>query len=422
MKKYIGFLLLFVSQFVWASSIDRVVAVVNEGVITQSELSKQIIHVKDQLQKNEIKSPDKKAFEKQVLDHMIIRSIQLQMANRFNIEIDQSVLNHTISQLATENKISLEQFKKEVQSKGMTFTKFKQELKNDLTINQLQREMVARNVSVSDDEIEDFLRSHPESKNKMTEYYVQNILIPLPESPSPEVLKQAQYNANKIMASLEQGADFSMAAASSSAGQKAFEGGDLGWRKEIELPSVFVDPVKVMKKGQIKGPIRAGNGFHILKLVDKRDQTVAHYVTQTKARHILVNTDVIVDDNEAKAKLELLRDRALNGEKFEVLAENYSQDTASAAQGGSLGWMSPGMLVPEFEKAMNQLSKNQISQPFQTQFGWHIVQVIDRKNVDDSKNMRKNQIKEFIHARKYEEEVENWLQQIKSEAYVKVMG
>ena len=303
----------------------------------------------------------------------------------------------------------------------MGYAKFRTELKNDMMINEVQKAEVGKNVVVSDEEIADFIRSHPEQETTLAEYNLRTILIPLPETPSSMQVQQASAQAQQVMAYLNSGKDFSEVAAENSAGEHAFEGGDLGWRKQVELPSIFASKVTIMKKGEVADPIRAGNGFHIIKLQDKREQQLQHYVDQTKVRHILIKTDEVSDDEEIKIKLQLIRDRIINGENFAKLAENYSHDVKSASQGGDLGWVSPGVLVAEFESTINMLEKNQISQPIQTQFGWHIIQVLGRKHVDDSKLLRKNQVRQFIYKRKYEEHLQNWLQQTRNESYVKVM-
>lgn len=403
-----------------AEMLDRIVAIVNEEVITQSELEQRLRVVKQQLAQNGTQSPPDRLLRKQVLDRMIIARIQLQLASRNGIRVDDDTLNRAISRMAADNKLSVAEFRSLLEEDGYDFTQFREDMREEIIVARLAQRQVADRINVSQQEIDNYLSTRQALGNPDAEYHLAHILIAIPTAATPEDIKAAKAKAEKVLADLRAGADFHQTAIAVSDGQQALQGGDLEWRKIGELPSFFVEIVPRLKSGEISDLIRSTSGFHILKLLDERSGNARHIVTQTQARHILVKPDDLTTAAEAQRVLTQLRQRALNGEEFAALAREYSQDKTSAPHGGSLGWVSPGELVPQFEAAMNALEPQQISEPFETGFGWHIVQVLARRQHDETQQVQQARAREAIRQRKLDEEQQSWLQRLRDEAYVDI--
>ncbi len=400
-----------------ATPIDRIVAVVDDGVILQSELDEMLETVKRQLHQQDAQLPPDNVLRKQVLERLIMMHLQLQYAQRTGIRIDEEKLNAAISNIAQQNKMSLGDFRLALEREGYNFAHFRDNIRDQMIIAQLQQRQVNNLVTVSDQEVDNFLANAKLQGDVGDEYHLAHILIAVPEGASTAQVDAAHSKAQRILDELRGGADFQKMAVSVSDGQQALEGGDLGWRGAAQIPSLFVDLVTHMKNGEISDLVRSPSGFHIIKLLDHRGMN-KHSVTQTHARHILIRTNDLVSDNDAKERLEQLKQRLEGGDDFATLARAHSDDAVSAAKGGDLGWVSPGELDPRFEEVMNGLAPGQISAPFRTQFGWHLVQVLGRRTYDDTKDFRRNMAREMIRKRKAEEEIDIWLRRLRDEAYV----
>ena len=401
--------------------LDRVVAIVNNDVITSSELADKITQIKQQLTQKHTQLPPDEVLRKQILERMILDEIQLQMAKTAGIRVDDEQLNHVISNIARQNSMSLDKFRQFLEGEGYPFAKFREEIRKEMIIGQLRKNKVDNQVYVSEQEVDNQLSKLGDQQQLDTEYHLAHILIAIPEAASPAQIEEARKKADEAYTQLNFGADFAKTAISVSADQRALQGGDLGWIKEGQLPTVFADVIPKMKPGEITKPVRSASGFHIIKLIDVRKQEQKHVVEQTLARHILIKTSEIMSSDEARQKLQRIRNEIVSGRDFGAVARASSDDTGSAADGGNLGWVSPGTMVPEFQEEMDKLKPGQISQPFQTRFGWHIVQVMSRREHDDTKAYLRLQAHNQIQQRKIEEETENWLRRIRDEAYVQIV-
>jgi peptidyl-prolyl cis-trans isomerase SurA len=413
---------LFLAALLWAPGahaveLDRIIAIVNDDVIMKSELEERLRTVEGQLQEQGTPMPPRSILEKQVLDRLILTKLQVQMANETGIRVDDETLNRTISNIAAENRVSLEEFRKILEADGYSYEKFREDIRGEILISRLRQRQVDNRVNVTEREVENFLATQEHQGEIETEYRLRHILIALPDSPSARQRQEAEELAQKVWADLAAGGDFVQLAATYSDGPQALDGGDLGWRKAGQVPTLFADFVAGMNKGDISELIRSPGGFHIIKLDDVRDSEKV-VVTQTHARHILIRPDELVKTEDAQLRLEQLRARIVGGDDFAELAKGHSQDTVSAAEGGDLGWTSPGDLDPDFEQVMNSLQPGETSQPFQTQFGWHIVQVLERREHDSTEDVKRAKAREAIRARKLDEARDSWLREMRDEAYV----
>lgn len=408
---------LFSTVLSYAEPLDRIVAVVNDSVITQSELDQQTSEVLQNLNNKKVALPDRKTLKKQVLNHIIDLELQTELASKVGLEVSDEELSDAIDNIAKRNNLTIAEFKRSMAKQGLGWGKYKENLKKEILLSKLQQQMVGKDVSVSDDEVDSYLKSHQAAVQK--KYHLKDIVISLPEAPSPEALASAEKTAKALIAKLKGGANFSQEALANSSGQFALEGGDLGERTLAELPDLFAKAVQSMKQGEIKGPIRAPNGLHILNLVSVSSNQKQYMATLTKAQHILVTTRNGVSPEKALAKVNKLRSDVANGKSFEELAKKNSEDTNSAIKGGNLGWLHKGEVVPEFENAMNNLKIGQVSQPVRSQFGYHLIKVVARKKIDDSETQQKIVTKQNLYQAKFQEAVQAWLQQLRSSSYIK---
>jgi peptidyl-prolyl cis-trans isomerase SurA len=401
-----------------ARELDRIVAVVNDDVIVQSELNAAAQTVRQQLEQERRPMPPRQVLERQVLERMIVTRLQLQLANSTGIRVDDETLNRTIQDIAAQNGLSLGQFRDILERDGFSFARFREDIRNEIAINRLQQRQVINRITVTEQEIENFLANQTVQGTEDMRFRLAHILIALPEAASPEQIQAAYARAQEVLEELRAGADFHETAVTFSEGQQALSGGDLGWREAGQIPTLFAEVVVDMGVGEVSEPIRSPSGFHIVKLVDREGEQ--HVVTQTQARHILLRPNELVGQAEVRARLEQLAQRIEAGEDFATLARSHSEDPASAANGGSLGWVNPGDLVPQFEDVMNRLAPGEVSRPFETPFGWHVVQVLERRQHDSTEEFQRNRAREMIRARKAEEELEVWLRRLRDEAYVEV--
>lgn len=397
-------------------AIDRVIAVVDDDVITQNELDKRMQTIRQQLARSKTPAPPEQVLRRQLLERMILDRIQLTLAQRIGIRVDDENLNQIIANIAAQNRMSLDEFRAALQRDGIAFADFREEIRNEVIVTRLRAAQVDNRVTVTPQEVKNWLESRA-AKDQNTEYHLAQILISLPEAASPEQVQAARGRAEEVLTKLRSGADFREVAAAYSGDQQALEGGDLGWRRTAQLPTFLADHVIDMKPGELSDIIRSTSGFHVIKLIEKRGEE-RHVVRQVHARHILIRTDAITSDAVAKARLERLRQRILAGEDFAALARANSDDKGSGSQGGDLGWANPGTFVPEFEATLSQLAVGATSDVFRSQFGWHIVQLLGYRNHDDTEDVRSAQAQEALRRRKIEEEQQNWLRRLRDEAYV----
>ena len=402
-----------------AQTLDRIVAIVEDDVILERELNQEIATVSNKLRGGNVMMPPEFVLRKQVLERMVVDKLQRQLAARSGIQVSDDMLQNSVSDIASRNGMSIDTFKQELAHQGMDYKAFEENLRSEIIINQLRGREIGARVKVTDAEVAHYLETQSKAGSNHSQYHLGHILISVPEGASSSAIQKAKEKADTIVADLRSGKDFKQTAVSVSNDDNALKGGDLGWRGMGQIPTLFVDTVQTMSQGDVSDPIRSPSGFHIIKMLET-EGGAQHIVTKTKVRHILIKTNELVDDAEAEKRLRALRERISDGDDFASLARAHSDDKGSAINGGSLDWVSPGALVPPFEEAMNKLGINDISQPIQTQFGWHIIQVLGRENQDNSDQFRKDKVRDEIRKRKIEEETELWLRRLRDEAYVEI--
>ncbi|STX50241.1 peptidyl-prolyl cis-trans isomerase D [Legionella busanensis] len=421
MLKRIAFLLLLLPAFTFAEPLDRVVAIVNDSVITASELNTQVETLRQQILAQKVELPSERVLKKQVLQHLINTDLQLQLAKQHNITVDNAELNDAIAKIAEQNNLSLSQLREALQQQGLTWQRYRENLRKEIIMARLQQKAVGKDVKVTPEQVENYLKSGAyQDKTKFT-YHLQNMIIPLPEEPTSAELKKAQEKANQVLAKLQKGAEFNNVATEESNNGFILESNDLGDRYLAQLPELFAKEVIKMKPGQVAGPLRAGNGYQIIKLIAVGGKDEKHEVIKTHVRHILIKPDNRMTAEEAKRQANNIYQQLKSGKNFAEMAKQYSLDIVSATKGGDLGWVNTGELVPQFEKAMNSLPLHKISKPVKSMFGWHIIEVLERKRVDDSATFQRQQVMQFLQQRKFSEAVQNWQQHLRTNAYVKIL-
>lgn len=408
---------LLLATNVWAAPLDRILAVVNDEVILESELMDMEQTVRQQLRERQAAVPPGEILRKQVLERLIMQRLQLQRADQVGIRVGDDALNAALRQIASNNNMNLRQFRDVLEEDGYDFSRFRESIREEMIISRLRKSQVEDRIVVSDREVDNFLATQDVQANNEVQYQLQHILVSVPDAASPEEVQEAQKKMQKIQTLLNDGGDFSQIAAGYSDGQNALDGGELGWRKQGELPSLFADVVPGLAVGEVSQPLRSGSGFHLVRLQDKKSAEV-HLVKQTLASHILLKSNELVSDEEAQKRLEQIRQRIINGEDFAELARSHSEDTGSAIEGGSLGWVSPGVMVPEFQEKMDSLAIGEVSDVFKSRFGWHLIKVFDRREENMADEYKRTKAREQIRQRKIDEELESWLRAMRDEAYV----
>ncbi len=399
--------------------LDRVVAVVDSGVIMETQLNTRVEEVLKRLQSNKAELPPLNLLEEQVLDRLIIEEIQMQIADRAGIKISDSELNQTLARIASQNNLSLEEFRVALEQEGDSYKVFRRTIRKELIIQRVQRGKVGSRVDISEQEIENFINSE-EGRTELAEQYdVQHILISVKGGLNETETIAIKQKAQDVLKRIEEGESFEKLAATYSSGQKALEGGFLGWRTSAELPTLFSETVSSLKIGETSDLIRSGAGFHILRLNDKRGNTVK-FMDQTLARHILVQPSEIRTEKQAELLIKDIHKRLLDGEDFKQLARQYSEDPGSKMDGGNLGWANPGEYDPAFETTLNATKIGEIASPVQSSFGWHVIEVLDRRNEDVSQEQQKNRAYQIIYERKFEQELQSTLIELRAEAYVDI--
>lgn len=404
-----------------AVPLNRIVALVNREIVTRLELEDRIGVAVDQLRRQGVALPPRNILEKQVLEAILLQRIQLGYAKENGIRIDETQLDRAVARIAEDNKLTVEQFRNALTRDGIRFDRFREDIRKEIILSRLREREVANKVVVSEGEIDEYLARRAES-GANTEWLVSHILVRVDEKTADAAaLRKQKEKADKALAALDAGEDFARVAASYSEAGDALQGGDLGWRNTDRMPSLFLEMASKLKVGQYSAVVRSPAGFHILKLRDLRGATGKKVViVQHKARHILVKTSEILGDADAQRRLRDLRERILQGgADFADLAKQFSQD-GSAASGGDLGWVAASDLVPEFAQVMESLPIGQLSQPVRSPFGWHLMQVLERRDADVSKERERLEARQAIRARKAEEAYDEWLRQLRDSAYVEL--
>ena len=398
--------------------LDKIVVIVNENIITQIELDERVKRITQQIRQRGGRLPPLDTINKQVLERLILEKLQLDMADKTGIRVNDEMVNRVIGNIAQENRLSMPQFRDVLKKDGFEFSDFRENIRREVTIARLRKIRVENRVNISEQEINNYLNQILKGQSIDDEYHLKHILIATPEAANPQQIDEMKIKSEKIFKELEDGADFSQKAIAVSNDELALKGGDLGWRKTAQLPTLFTSIVSKMRINEIRGPLRSASGFHIIKLLEKRSNAQKHIIKQTMARHILISPTQILSREDARLRIESIRQRINAGDDFASLARASSDDKAAAAEGGSLGWVSPGMMVPVFEEEMNKLKPGEISKPFISQFGWHIVQVMSRREHDNTEQFQRSQAIKLIRKRKTEEATQDWLRRLRSEAYV----
>ncbi|HWN29910.1 MAG TPA: peptidylprolyl isomerase, partial [Burkholderiales bacterium] len=397
--------------------LDRIIAVVNDDVITRYELNDHIKMVVNQLTKQGTPLPPQNVLEKQLLERLINDRIQLQYAKETGVRVDDTQLGKTLERIAEGNKMTLQAMREALEHEGIDFNRFREEIRAEIIMARLKEREVDNKIVVTESEITNYLKSQEALVGKEDEYNLAHVLVLVPEQASPEQIQAKRARAEQALAQIKSGADFAQIAVGYSDAADALRGGVLGWRPAGRLPTIFLEALRPMQAGEVSAVLRSANGFHIIKLLDKRGKDSATEVLQTHARHILIKTSEISGENEARTRLLNLKERLEYGADFSELARLHSED-GSATQGGDLGWLAPGDTLPEFERAMNTLKVGQISDPVRSPFGWHLIQVLERRNQDISRDRQRLLARQALRARKSDEAHEEWLRQLRDSAYV----
>ena len=415
----LGLIILFSTQsFSLAySPLDRIVAVVNEDVIMKSELENKIYTINEKMKEQGANTPPESILKRQVLNNLIQNRIQLQFATRIGIKVNDENLNRTISNIAAESQVTLEQFREILEKDGYNYEQFREDIRNEITLTQLRKRQVTNRIIVSEKEIDNFLTNDNSQSIFQTEMRLSHILFSLSDTATEDEITQTEQMASKVRDELLTGADFAKIASTVSDGGNVKAGGDLGWRRIDDIPTLFTDYIPDMKVGDISELIRSPSGFHIIKISDLKDME-ENIVKQTHARHILVKINELRTDKQANEKLIQLKLRIDNGDDFGLLAKGNSDDAMSAIDNGDLGWSIPGELVPEFQRVLDGLEINETSEPFKSRFGWHIAQVLGRRNHDNTESIKRTRARKVIGDRKLNEALQNWNRELLDEAYI----
>ena len=398
--------------------LDRIVAVVENDVIMESELRQRASVIIKQFEGNPEAVPPRDVLIEQILQRLIVERLQLQLAEQRGIQIDELSLDQAMRNLAKRNRMTLEQFREALIKQGLDYVAYRDQVRNEMLLDQLRRRTISSRVQISDSEVEELVtKVDKDLLKKEYEYNVAHILIAVPETPEPGQIEKAQHRASLVHDRARAGNNFSKLAIAASDAQDALQGGELGWRNKTQLPEIFSQQIDGMQAGDISKIGQSAAGYHIFKVLDRRaiENTM---VNQVKARHILIRTNALVNDKEAERKLKDLRTRIVNGDDFEELARANSEDTGSAVNGGNMDWSVSSNFVPKFKEVVDELKPRTISEPFKSRFGWHIVEVLDKREHDNSQEAMRSEAREQIRQRKFEEETELWLRQLRDESYI----
>jgi peptidyl-prolyl cis-trans isomerase SurA len=398
--------------------LDRVAAVVNDGVVLSSELDEQIAAVAERMRAQKLELPPQNVLRQQVLERLVLEQIELQRAEKAGMKIPDEALNNALQEVAQQNHIALSKLPEVLAAQGIDYPSYRISIRKELTLSLLRQRDVLQRISITPREIDQYLEKQKNAPSAANEYNVSHILIAVPQAATPNELDTAGKHADEVFQRAKSGEDFAKLAVAYSNSQDALEGGALNWRKGTELPTFLTDVVMKLKPGEVAEPLRTPTGFHIVKLNEVRGGGQQMIVSQIHVRHILMKPNELADDATVRQKLTDVRGRILKGEDFAGLAKTTSEDPGSAADGGDLGWTGPGSFVPEFEQTVAGLKEKEISEPFKTQFGWHIVQLLGRREFDNTDELKRKHAVDEIRASKADEETELWLRRMRDEAYV----
>ena len=402
-----------------AQKLDSIVAVVNDDIVLKSDLTTRLVKVQQQFTNDQTNTPDLEALTSQVLDQLIIENLQLQLATKKGVYIADPSLDLAIERIAKNNGLSLPELAQAIADTGETMVQFRAKIRQELTINEIQASSVNRRIRISEHEIDRYLASNQGQKLADTEYEIGHILISLSAQPDAQELEIAKEKLNAISSALEQGTEFSSVAATHSDALNALKGGNLGWRKGSQLPELFAEPIKTMSTGEVSSPIRNGSGFHVIKLINKRGVSI-QTVAQTKANHLLILPNEIRSPSQAQELINELHQRLVEGADFYDLARTFSDDANSAPSGGDLGWVNTNQLPAVLQTALDLLALEELSPPIQSAQGWHLLQAVERRTKDVGQANLRYQAKQAINASKFANELENWLREIRNQAYIEV--
>jgi peptidyl-prolyl cis-trans isomerase SurA len=401
-------------------ALDRIAVQINDGIVLESEIQGMMATVKTNARAAGQTLPSDEALRTQVIERLILTRLQLQMADRIGLHIGDLQLDQTIENIAREQKLTVAQMQQKIEAEGTSFAQYREQLREEMTLGEIQRIQVQRRIQVSTQEINSLVKLINEQGMKDVEFQVGHILIEVPNNPSSDQLESASKRANIVLERLQEGGDFRSLAIASSSGPKALEGGVWDFMNINEMPTLFAEVVSGAKKGDILGPIKSGSGFHIIKVMDARGLQTKE-IQEVRARHILLKPSPILSEERAKSMLAQFLTQIRGGEtKFEDLARQYSEDPGSSAKGGELGWAEPGIYVPEFAQTLNDLKIDEISEPFRTTHGWHIAQLEERRTTDATDKFNTNKAHQLIFRRKFNEELQNWLDEMRSDAYIEI--
>jgi len=400
-------------------SIDRVVAIVDNDVIMYSQLDQRLREVEQTIGKRGGQLPPQEVLQQQVLERLIVENLQLQIGDRSGIRITDEELNQAMEGIAQRNRLNLDQFRAALARDGLSYDEAREQIRREMVISRVRQRRVAERIQVTDQEVQNFLSSDLGEMQLSEEFRLANILIPVQEAASPDEIRAAAQKTSQVYDSLRGGADFAQTAMSNSASENALEGGEIGWRKAAQLPPAFAEMIRALSVGDITEPVRTPGGFMIVKLLEKRggDTLVRDEV---HVRHILIKPNEVRSEEETRRLVERLYQRIVAGEDFTTLAKSFSEDPGSALNGGDLNWIDPNTLVPEFREVMAKTPSGQLSEPFKSPYGWHVLEVLGRRATDSSEQYREQQAMNVLRNRKYDEELQAWLRQIRDEAYVEI--
>lgn len=401
-------------------TIDKIVAIVDDSVITQRDLQNRIRLVEADFRRGNRRMPPAEVLRRQVLENLISDSLLLQEARRRGLRITDSQLNQTMQRIARQSNVSLSDYRRAIIADGLDYEQYRETVRREITISTLRNQYGQRNASISDTEVDEFIANSGEGEVNY-EYHLSHILIAVPDAASPETVEQAQRLAEELISRLDQGEAFDELANTFSSGDTALQGGDLGWRKRAEIPSLFTEPALGLEPGGYEGPIRSASGFHIVHLRDRRNAEQV-LVTQMRTRHILIKPNELVSEEDARTRLAEFRQRILDGEDFARLARLYSVDYVTGAEGGDVGWAEMRTMAPEYAETARQLEIGELSEPFRTRFGWHLLEVTDRKTVDETLRSKRERIRSQLLQQKQVEVFDLWKRRLRDEAFVAFPG
>ena len=415
----LGALFLGTAAHAAVQPLDKVVAIVDNDVIMQSQLDQRVKEVQQTIAKRGQDVPPASVLDQQVLERLIVENLQLQIGERSGIRITDEELNQAIGTIAQRNNMTVDQFRQALAHDGLSYEDAREQVRREMIISRVRQRRVAERIQVTDQEVKNFLKSPMGAMQQSDEYRLANILIPTPDRASSEDIQAAGKKAVDIYNQLQQGADFAKLAIAHSSSDNALEGGDMGWRKAAQLPPPFDEELSRMNAGDVTKPVRIPTGFIILKVNEKRGGNTV-VTDEVHVRHILVKPSEIRTEDDTKKLIDKIYDRVKSGEDFATLAKTYSEDPGSALNGGDLDWINPQSLVPEFREVMANTPQGVLSKPFQTQYGWHVLEVLGRRAVDNTAKASEQQAMNTLRNRKYDEELQSWLRQIRDEAYVEI--